>query len=476
MQSVSELLRPSLERYGILLSPSDMASKCTASSSVLKSRRMLDKCLDRDRAYPQFIAHMPDYQKSLSLLRLVIDKFICRGARQELSQADRDLINEAQVAYEYLKSTHGKNYDLDGFENILLSMVAEQNAAGRKAAIGTRLELELAHTIKYKGAVIFDTLTVDNINYNKVFKDDPNGVFTSYIKKFKRRVGSDARYFAVVEHGSETGREHIHVMWFIPNPPNWRDPGTRATRSGKTYREIQSLKFALGKGDRRKDKTRIEPNDPKMWEYGFQTPILVRWPGDIWSERNFVWPLTVVGDKKKPIKSHPSAIVGYLMKYITKDVLAPSNGETQWRIRKTQDLGMRLVRPMVRTMSMEALTAVLRLPRTPKTETVRALLRQASRSQIIQNLFDNAAPSISEIVMLVGRPSLLTKLRTMRNSEKSPDEKVAELLAGASIGVFAMPPLIDTAEYEAYRLAELLTNWKEQIIDDEKHPGYSYTA
>ena len=134
--------------------------------------------------------------------------------------------------------------------------------------------------------MVFDTLT---------WRDPPSHLqgdiqiaWTHYLKRIRRRIGAAVygserkaqrqrttdyvHYQCVVEHGSQTGRLHMHVVWFFRDlPSSWKqDPNTglRVPRR----REIEGMK--------------------EEWHEGFSVPIAVRTgPRDVWSDLGWRWPV-----------------------------------------------------------------------------------------------------------------------------------------------------------------------------------------
>lgn len=68
-------------------------------------------------------------------------------------------------------------------------------------------------TLSPENLTLFLTLTYDENNLPQsrsvAFND-----FRAFIKKFRRKVSSDVRYYAVTEHGTQNGRLHFHCLLF----------------------------------------------------------------------------------------------------------------------------------------------------------------------------------------------------------------------------------------------------------------------
>ena len=99
------------------------------------------------------------------------------------------------------------------------------------------MSLELSRANKEGWAVVFNTLTVEPEYYDDVFRTGSN-LWRNYIRtidravaksifgSYRQRDGSDYfNYCAIVEHGSDTGRLHIHcIMSMRKLPKGCLDP------------------------------------------------------------------------------------------------------------------------------------------------------------------------------------------------------------------------------------------------------------
>lgn len=222
----------------------------------------------------------------------------------------------------------------------------------RKSEYVARLDVELARAWRERWYVVFDTLTIDPQLEEEFLADET--AMRDHVRRLGRAVnmamGRKAgesfedvfRFFAVPEYGKAKGRLHFHCLYMMRElPKGCVDPNMG--RRVRNRREIQML---------------------KNWPYGFSTPIAVRYSGDAFSDRGWLWPVDKEG---KPLEAKPvSAIAKYVTKYITKAFeerrrwLRTNNSETltkrkRFRIRMTRKFGM------IADLSMLSLPALLEL-------------------------------------------------------------------------------------------------------------------
>lgn len=234
----------------------------------------------------------------------------------------------------------------------LLNYLTKKGQEGRAAQHSFKIACEVAEKSKHNWYMIFNTLTVDNGNYIKVFSKTSDA-FKNYIKTVDRlfaiaSYGSVRKaegehyhtYFACVEEGGQTGRLHIHVLhMFKETPKNWNDPNKGLQRPYR--REINDLK--------------------KKWPYGMSRPIMVRSsPRDAWGRKGYRWPTDQQGNSL-PIKS-PLAFATYLSKYIIKGYKCQKRSKLLWRVRKSQQLGNKIIDEMMTMISTKNKLMIASLP------------------------------------------------------------------------------------------------------------------
>lgn len=221
-------------------------------------------------------------------------------------------------------------------------MLRNKTLKARKFELSTRLRYEMHFRLKQGWFVIFNTLTCDAQNINRVFESGSMD-WSNYIRSVDRSIGCkifgtwrnaiQARregnefhtYFAVVERGTEHGRLHIHVLHFMKDLPfGYSCPNKGLITPNK--REYSSFKC--------------------FWRFGFSTPVAVRINlSDAWSKIGWRWPVVLIDGKYNPVKSsHPDAVCNYLGAYIT-DILEYDNNNNRkvgirWRVRTSRKLGL----------------------------------------------------------------------------------------------------------------------------------------
>ena len=198
-------------------------------------------------------------------------------------------------------------------------------------------------------AMVFDTLTVDPEREDEVFSVGSN-VWHNYIIGLKRHFASllygNRRaapkgevlldYFCVTEEGTENGKLHLHVVYFI-------DP-----RLIRFFRDP--------------NRSRLTPNWCEIdeiagrWEYGHSTPTAVRYTSpapDAFTKAGWIWPSkrNKATGKYSSIESGTyGRVIGYISKYINKSY-TDKRGR-QWRTRMTRGLGEAQVEKLINQLSL----------------------------------------------------------------------------------------------------------------------------
>ena len=230
-------------------------------------------------------------------------------------------------------------------EKQLLERLRKASKAARVRAYRSRIYLEILKRHYDGWYLIFNTLTVDEANYEKVFYEDKRA-FEKYIAAFKRKVriaafGSPSTkgcaeyhsYFAVVERGKERGRLHIHVLHFCKALPK----GCVDPNYGKPIpdnRVIDALR--------------------SCWPHGFSEPIAVRFSGnDNFGRLGWRWPVEWKNGKPLAIEASSGIkMAAYVSKYITKSYY---EREWKWRTRMSQRFGTKIIEMAIRKLSKDVL-------------------------------------------------------------------------------------------------------------------------
>lgn len=239
-----------------------------------------------------------------------------------------------------------------GVREKVFNKFAEKGAQQRAGWQKICLQEAIHQGVKDEWYFVFDTLTINAEHYDQMFEKG-----SKYFRQYQRNLtnlvkrliyGSVQKakgkpevswYFCVPEYGGETGRYHLHVLWaFAEIPTEWRnDP----TDYKNYYREITALKT--------------------YWEYGYSTPIAVRYAGgDAFTKLGWRWPR--IKKTGAPILSRPAAAIGgYITKYLNKSEKRPTGGIVKWRIKKSRQLQAPTIKKLIRARPKQALTGRLSL-------------------------------------------------------------------------------------------------------------------
>lgn len=224
-------------------------------------------------------------------------------------------------------------------------IVETMNAKGRKKRAGTYV-FEIASEIAARTAqgwfMIFNTLTVDQENYNAVFSDESTA-FQDYVLKLDRMVAATAHgsiraahghdyhsYAAVVERGAKTGRLHIHVLHFVSCLPKGSHDPNLGLRTPYRW-ELDCLK--------------------PLWRYGNTVPKMVRYsPQDAYGRAGYRWPVDSKTHEAYNVGS-PIRVAGYMGKYIIKQYLNRKKESYKWRVKKSRLFGRQILEELVSPLS-----------------------------------------------------------------------------------------------------------------------------
>lgn len=304
-----------------------------------------------------------------------------------------------------------------------------------------RVHCEAAYRARQNWFIVFNTLTVRNEAFADVFSPRSKA-FATYIRHIDRDVNRACRnlppsdtnhtYVATIEHGSQSGRLHIHILHFLRVLPGYsRDPNR--DRLIPDLRQVDHFR--------------------QYWPYGFSTPIAVRYSAsDAFGRAGWRWPI----DRKTraPYQSKGvGSVAGYVVKYILKAYASDKRKDYAWRTRKSRYLGQALLSMFTQNLSLNALrvmatdtTLKLQLNRGPIPPTLQRLAallelrsRISSRSLLSCGMALEPRPSLlqpisSSIVNLQPfRLEKSTDIGTTDLSEKAISDARAELIEWADI-------------------------------------------
>lgn len=281
-----------------------------------------------------------------------------------------------------------------------MTMVGQAQRATRHQLL---LQYEIAYRTKLNWFLIFNTLTVSDGNYHKIFSKGSTA-FKTYIQRVSDLIGHSAQqpkhtYMAVVEHGAKHDRLHIHVVHCLEQLPKAaRDPNTGLPLPNK--RELDCFK--------------------PLWEYGWSSPIMVRYsPNDAFGRTGYRWPHD--NRKGKPLKmSSPLALASYMSKYILKSHASKRRKSYQWRVRKSQKLGIPLIREMLQSLSTKELLTIASTTTTTTRLNRRTIPPSLLKTQALKIL--NSRPSSGRASFLELASTMLPALSPLQSLRDSSGE------------------------------------------------------
>lgn len=270
--------------------------------------------------------------------------------------------------------------------------------------------------------MVFDTLTLRDESI-QAFYETPTAI-RDHVRTISRQVleaeGRSKKdspddcfqYFCCPEYGSQNGRLHFHVVYFMRTLPLGSiDPNYG--RRVRNYRQLTSL---------------------SKWQYGFSQPIAVRYSGDAFTRLGWLWPVDKQG---KPLAAKPPIAVGYYVaKYVNKKAdtdlsLKNLKGTEKWnkslkdhfknlpttlfRVRMSRKFGMTM--PTMTGLTFNSLVEMTKLSKecTPYP----AILKQNSKKEIKSRL---AGLTLSNL--LDAKPNqinMLAYLRSMTRNAQHPN-------------------------------------------------------
>lgn len=288
-----------------------------------------------------------DYTKKLRELKFSYNSAVCNGSTDKFLSVLKARLSDEQ-------------FFVDSIQDFIEKLKA-CSLLGRRAELMRRLAIEIEYRYSQGWYFVFNTLTVDNRHMSVVFPKDGKsgsgwreyirycdrffgvGSFGSFDEAIKcRKAGNDFHvYFAVVEKGSLSGRLHIHVLHMIRDlPSKFSDPNLG--RAIPNLREISFMK--------------------SFWNYGFSTPIAVRFCAqDAFGMKGWRWPAVSKGGFVAPLVSRSfERLVGYIGKYISKDI--DKERGCIWRTRLSRRLGVNPIQSRIRQLPLKSKMEMLRAP------------------------------------------------------------------------------------------------------------------
>ncbi len=258
-------------------------------------------------------------------------------------QTDMHLIKLFGINYK----KKSKLQSISNIDTILNKMMEKTRLDTRNARISElqyrmKIELEIAHS--NKEFAIFNTLTVNDYHYDKVFKTKSNKYWSSYQRRWNRNT-TNHRYFAVIERGDKNGRLHIHCLHIFTTIKKGllQDPNKYFNIPDK--REITQLKC--------------------FWKYGTSSPIAVRYgQNDTFGLLSWRWPVKFNEKLNlyQPIpQKPPQALACYMSKYILKNYQTTKE-KFPWRTRLSRQFGLLQIKNIMSNISNKSLRSLMKIP------------------------------------------------------------------------------------------------------------------
>lgn len=298
--------------------------------------------------------------------------------------------------------------------NWFMQILSDSSKLASVRSLESRLYFQVSHALKNDWAVVFSTLTVNPEHYDDVFKKGSDH-WRNYVRSVQRSVAKECygswrkakgkeyfEYFAVVEEGEETGRLHLHVLFFMKDLPY----GCYDPNKGSIFpfrREISELKG--------------------YWYYGNSTHVAVRFGNnDYYGRRNWVWPVDKDTGDSIDI-SIPEKLTKYIIKYVlkTKRTELISNTESEvklWRSRMTRTLGKVELIQVINQMTELELMSLVATKVPPKTIQVNSkaipfrLIRQIAVKALYKLKERNLLPNVCKKTTHIKQLSKITILKT----------------------------------------------------------------
>lgn len=390
-----------------------------------------------------------DSQERLDLLKII------KTQESRFRRIQRSLIYEKRPAV-------AKDDFVSQFISTYLANLSDRSAISRAASHVTRVVHELHRAEQNRWFVIFNTLTVEAREYDKVFGEG-SLEFQKYTQRLRRYLsphGIKLRYCKVNEEGSQFGRLHVHLLMVLEDlPPDWRsDPNSG--RRIPYCREIHQLK--------------------EFWPHGYSVPLAVRvGSGDAFTSRlRWRWPSSSRYDDVPIPSSSYFAVASYVGKYITKQVTAPSS-DYRYRIGFSRGFGKSYLTVIFSQCTLEEMEHLLRSarhvvghrdPHTGKDTRLWLLNRPVTASLLRQVLiplylrrllaFNKAKPVFQFLASQSPQMNIVKRLRKMLGFVGKPLSVEMLRQLGTTLGVASCTMWLtnDTSHEDICRLRDKLSH------------------
>ncbi len=360
-------------------------------------------------------------------------------------------------------------------EPVILNVLEEmkkESRAGRISEIRWRCIEEVEEKTEKGWFVVFNTLTVRQEDYEKVFKKGST-CFRDYVRDVRRYIGTEIfgsvreadretkngaidSYLAVTERGSVHGRVHIHVLHcFRYLPAKWlRDPNLGSTCPSR--REIYPLK--------------------RFWKYGFSTPIACRFNTfDAFGELGWQWPVEKKDGARgyTPIEAKPcAAVAAYLVKYLLK-AYQSEKGKYQWRTKMSRSYGTGKLRLASSLVSTKQILDILQINHSWLKTNGKMIPNSLLRRSILQTLmlrlneYERWQGTTSFLTMSIIQKSMrATRPRPSIVEQMRSSMKMTKTFSSESTIQSLIPILTETAAFDVMQIFERVFERK-----SERYPG-----
>ena len=281
--------------------------------------------------------------------------------------------------------------------------------------------------------LVFDTLTVSDDCYDRVFRIGSNEV-KNYIRRVER-AAPGAKHLMVNEYGAKYGRRHLHILWILPRLPGFSggDPNV-----GRRFALRRNMLGWSG-----------------CWPNGYTLAMpLRRGRNDWYGRRGWSWPQERIGKHvvDLPTDGGLTRVVRYVAKYLHKSLHVRGQtlkGERAWRTGMSRNLGLNLLRKKIEEKDQEWLIKA--------TQTVRSCRMSVGQIEIPRKLVKKEAmrslcsqiPSSKlwrEIVAYRPPPSIVKQCAELMKSTRACSSRIVgplKTMSTISMGVCEMDVFAD---------------------------------
>nr|UXQ88167.1 MAG: replication initiation protein [Microvirus sp.] len=420
----------------------DVRNKFLLQNRIIKFQRQLQYQFDEKNYYPKkALAELKRLKQMLKYYLknyLIIHNSKLQKIKKELNQLPTQKIHwESTTNLEYIvkkpKISLVKRTMLDNLENT--SLIA------RKSQHIWRIVNELELAIHNNLYVIFNTLTINPLYYHTVCNTQST-CFKKYKSLWDNIAGPENHtYYAVIEIGS-LGRLHFHVLHILKSiPQKWKtdinyakpQPSNRIINQARTF-----------------------------WDYGFSTPIAVRFSAfDAWGKLHWRWPVkqNESGFSEAIPESNSKKMAYYIAKYITKSLI---NKEPKpWKTKLKQGFGLSIIQQSLPQMTTQQLQNLLIAAPMKRLQIHMSMIPPFFLTRLATKLILERLKSdnlTTQLMTLKAQDSIMKQLKSL--TQQTPLYKLQKC------GPIQIPTLKNTA------ISDL-----QEIINREtlKQTGYIYT-